>query len=165
MAGPRRTSSASSMDVAALNSSNGTDAHSGSSSSSTAAPSAAAASAAAAAAAKKKKAGLVKQMSAREVRTRLRQLGKPITLYGETDSERSARLVAAEAEEHNDDFNLGAGHETRYALTQIGNIHLCCKCCIHVQRKSCCTQLHEAACSSHCDIYLHDCLYSMYVPT
>jgi exo-beta-1,3-glucanase (GH17 family) len=114
MAGPRRTSSAGSMDAAALNSSNSTDAHSGSSSSSSsAAPSAATTAAAAAAAAKKKKAGLVKQMSAREVRTRLRQLGKPITLYGETDSERSARLVAAEAEEHNDDFNLGAGHETR----------------------------------------------------
>jgi exo-beta-1,3-glucanase (GH17 family) len=103
------------MDAAALNSSNSIDAHSGGSgsSSSSAATSAAATAAAAAAAAKKKKAGLVKQMSAREVRTRLRQLGKPITLYGETDSERSARLVAAEAEEHNDDFNLGAGHETR----------------------------------------------------
>lgn len=45
-------------------------------------------------------------MSVDEVKTRLRELGKEVTLFGETDEDRQARLTAVEAELHHDDFEL-----------------------------------------------------------
>lgn len=43
---------------------------------------------------------------------RLRSLGLPITLFGETHAQRTARLLSAEEDKghHQDDFTLTDGH-------------------------------------------------------
>lgn len=47
-----------------------------------------------------------------QAKVRLRALGLPVTLFGETNAQRSARLLQAEEDKghHQDDFNLKDGH-------------------------------------------------------
>lgn len=47
-----------------------------------------------------------------QAKTRLRALGLPVTLFGETQAQRSARLLQAEEDKghHHDDFTLADGH-------------------------------------------------------
>lgn len=47
-----------------------------------------------------------------QAKSRLRALGLPVTLFGETHAERTARLLQAEEDKghHHDDFNLTDGH-------------------------------------------------------
>lgn len=46
-----------------------------------------------------------------QIKLRLRELGRPITLFGESESDRLQRLVTLQSEEQqDDDFKLGSGH-------------------------------------------------------
>jgi hypothetical protein len=54
-----------------------------------------------------------------EVKNRLRNLGHPVTLFGESPTERTMRLASAQAEEEDDDYRLTAiGHETKLTTRQ-----------------------------------------------
>eukprot|EP00904_Undaria_pinnatifida_P000177 jgi/Undpi1/1015/HiC_scaffold_10.g04479.m1 len=58
----------------------------------------------------------------REAKSRLRALGLPITLFGETQAQRSTRLLAAEDDKghHQDDFTLADGHNVNNEF--LGNV-------------------------------------------
>jgi pre-mRNA-splicing factor 18 len=54
-----------------------------------------------------------------EVKNRLRNLGHPVTLFGESPTERTMRLASAQTEEEDDDYRLTAiGHETKLTTRQ-----------------------------------------------
>lgn len=62
------------------------------------------------------------EVPAREAKARLRALGLAITLFGETQAQRSARLLQAEDDKghHQDDFTLADGHNVNNEF--LGNV-------------------------------------------
>ncbi len=57
-----------------------------------------------------------------EVKNRLRNLGHPVTLFGETEIDRISRLALAQSEEEVDDFRLtAAGHEMKNTFLESQN--------------------------------------------
>ncbi|CAM9236136.1 unnamed protein product [Discosporangium mesarthrocarpum] len=58
----------------------------------------------------------------KEAKTRLRTLGLPVTLFGETKAERVQRLLQAEEDkgQHHDDYTLGEGHNINNEF--LGNV-------------------------------------------
>eukprot|EP00903_Cladosiphon_okamuranus_P013877 g12909.t1 len=79
----------------------------------------------AAAAAAEKEVAAVEQegeVPEKEAKSRLRALGLPITLFGETHAQRSARLLSAEEDKghHQDDFTLADGHNVNNEF--LGNV-------------------------------------------
>eukprot|EP00611_Tribonema_gayanum_P030663 TRINITY_DN85_c1_g3_i2.p2 TRINITY_DN85_c1_g3~~TRINITY_DN85_c1_g3_i2.p2 ORF type:complete len:346 (-),score=156.72 TRINITY_DN85_c1_g3_i2:776-1813(-) len=61
------------------------------------------------------------KLSAKEVKARLREMGEPVTVFGETAEGRAARLGAAVAAHEHDDFQIGGGHEIKNQFLRQGS--------------------------------------------